>query len=120
MALSVDGKVFAWGLNVCGQLGVGATPDRDTPVLVRELAHEKIKCISAGQLHSGATAESGELYMWGHNPDCRIFQKIDHHRNPDDRDQFLPYHAEIRDDKNIKRLIDSVACGTDHTIVIDT
>ena len=45
MALTRDGKVFAWGRNHAGQLGDGTSEDRTTPVAVPDL--EDVVFISA-------------------------------------------------------------------------
>ena len=33
--------------------------------------------VSAGSLHSIVLTQSGEIFSWGHNPDCRLFKKIE-------------------------------------------
>ena len=52
MALTRDGKVFAWGSNAYGQLGDGTRENRLTPVAVQGL--EDVISISAGGDHSMA------------------------------------------------------------------
>ena len=37
MVVSVDGKCWAWGWNMYGQLGVGDKEDRDAPVEIEGL-----------------------------------------------------------------------------------
>ena len=51
MALTRDGKVFAWGRNFDGQLGDGTREHRSTPVAVPGL--EDVISISAGGSYSG-------------------------------------------------------------------
>ena len=34
MALKSDGTLWAWGYNLCGQLGDGTTVNRNSPVLI--------------------------------------------------------------------------------------
>ena len=51
MALTRDGKVFAWGRNRSGQLGNGTGENRSTPVAVPDL--EDVISISAGGSYSG-------------------------------------------------------------------
>jgi len=48
LALTPSGFVFAWGLNVHGQLGVGNFEDRNTPSEVKSLQSEIVTQISAG------------------------------------------------------------------------
>ena len=65
MALTRDGKVFAWGCNVDGQLGDGTREDRLTPVAVQDL--EDVISISAGGFHSMALTRDGKVFAWGYN-----------------------------------------------------
>ncbi|MFG2111450.1 Ig-like domain repeat protein [Streptomyces sp. NPDC048718] len=56
LALTSDGRVFAWGLNNHGQVGDGTTTDRLTPVTVDLPAGLRATAIAAGTLHSLALA----------------------------------------------------------------
>ena len=80
MALTPNGFVFSWGLNVFGQLGLGDFVDRSEPEHVKQLSEYQITSISAGQLHSGAVSDKGKLFMWGHNPDCRLFKRLEYYK----------------------------------------
>lgn len=66
VALTADGKVFAWGDNAFGQLGVGSTADSSTPVAVNGLlAGKVVSQISAGGGHVLALTNLGEVFAWG-------------------------------------------------------
>jgi alpha-tubulin suppressor-like RCC1 family protein len=68
LALTSDGKVYSWGANFGGQLGLGDTTDRSTPQLVQgALAGKTIVSISAGLAHALALASDGTVYGWGNN-----------------------------------------------------
>lgn len=70
-ALTEKGKVYCWGWNNKGQLGLGhrrdvAKNEQDhtfTPVALPEPA----TAISTGDLHTCALGRSGKLYCWGDN-----------------------------------------------------
>ena len=66
LALTADGKLFAWGNNGDGQLGDGGTSEeRSSPVSISpELT---FKAIAAGIDHSLALTADGTLYRWGAN-----------------------------------------------------
>ena len=66
LALTADGKLFAWGNNGDGQLGDGGTSEeRSSPVSISpELT---FKAIAAGENHSLALTVDGTLYRWGDN-----------------------------------------------------
>jgi alpha-tubulin suppressor-like RCC1 family protein len=55
LALS-EGKVFAWGLNGLGQLGIGTTANTSVPTLVSDIGG--VIEIAAGELHSLALLEA--------------------------------------------------------------
>jgi hypothetical protein len=65
MALKTDGTLWAWGGNQYGQLGLGDTIDRSSPVQVSSLTDWKQ--ISLGQTHAIAIKTDGTLWAWGGN-----------------------------------------------------
>ncbi|PWW75127.1 hypothetical protein C7212DRAFT_352480 [Tuber magnatum] len=71
-AITHDGRVWAWGLNQYGQCGIDqpqhAGEDSTkipVPTVVESLAGYTIVQISAGEHHSTALTENGELLVWG-------------------------------------------------------
>ncbi|KAG0124858.1 hypothetical protein HOY82DRAFT_493580, partial [Tuber indicum] len=71
-AITQDGRVWAWGLNQYGQCGIYEpqhTGEDSTvipvPTVVQRLAGYTIVQISAGEHHSTALTEDGELLVWG-------------------------------------------------------
>ena len=70
MALTSDGKVFAWGENDSGQLGDGTTTNRTTPVAVDmsgALWARAVTAIAAGDVHTVALTSDGKVFAWGDN-----------------------------------------------------
>jgi len=73
LALTSDGKVYAWGYNISGQLRVSSTdtcgpdPCQLTPALALLDAQGTFIDIAAGTEHSYALASDGTLYGWGGN-----------------------------------------------------
>lgn len=65
LALDQTGRVWAWGENEFGQLGVGDTLDRTTPQIISGLS--RIRSISAGVGGSSAVDSTGRLWVWGWN-----------------------------------------------------
>jgi len=68
LAIGSDGKLYAWGWNNFGQLGIGSTDtDRPTPVVVTLSAGVTPTAIAAGSSHNLAIGSDGVLYSWGYN-----------------------------------------------------
>ena len=68
LALTLDGKVYAFGSNLDGALGNGTTTATTTPVLAGvsgPMAGKKIVRIQGGYAHSLALGENGKVYAWG-------------------------------------------------------
>jgi alpha-tubulin suppressor-like RCC1 family protein len=69
IAQTDDQKVFAWGYNNRGQLGVGRERIRFSspePVEIETLRGQAIKQLGAAS-HSCALMQNGTVYMWGEN-----------------------------------------------------
>jgi alpha-tubulin suppressor-like RCC1 family protein len=65
VALTLDGRLWAWGYNEFGQLGDGTTITRLTPVQVGE--ENTWAAIAAGDMHTLALKSDGTLWAWGSN-----------------------------------------------------
>lgn len=66
LALTTDGKLYAWGANYYGQLGDGTNIQRNSPVPIR---HNDLtfSIVSSGIDHSIGITTDGKLYTWGDN-----------------------------------------------------
>eukprot|EP00931_Biecheleriopsis_adriatica_P059019 TRINITY_DN35245_c0_g1_i1.p1 TRINITY_DN35245_c0_g1~~TRINITY_DN35245_c0_g1_i1.p1 ORF type:complete len:1099 (-),score=207.38 TRINITY_DN35245_c0_g1_i1:48-3344(-) len=72
-----EGRLYCWGANSCGQLGImnpddprirkdpDGIPHLPTPVELEALADQRIVDIACGEAHSLAVSASGNLYSWG-------------------------------------------------------
>lgn len=68
LALTADGKVFAWGENGSGQLGNSSTSRSPVPVAVNTsgaMVGKTVVAIAAGQDHSVAITLDGMIFTWG-------------------------------------------------------
>ncbi len=63
LAVRDDGKVFAWGNNSMGQLGLGTTVAQTTPQMIPGLSN--IIQAEAGPDHALALTKDGQVYAWG-------------------------------------------------------
>ncbi|CAM8955557.1 unnamed protein product [Rhodiola kirilowii] len=74
LALTGDGRVFAWGRGTFGRLGTRKESDELVPVQVEfgfapnsEGKKVKLVGIAAGAYHSLALADDGSVWCWGYN-----------------------------------------------------
>jgi alpha-tubulin suppressor-like RCC1 family protein len=67
LALDAKGKLYTWGLNIYGQLGLG---DRKNRTLIAPAL--TFKTIAAGLYHSLALDTKGKLYTWGNNDEGQL------------------------------------------------
>ncbi len=72
LALTVAGKVLAWGDNRFGQLGDGTTISRLKPVRVKLPGGTVIKNIAGGGFHALAISTAGLLFAWGLNDEGQL------------------------------------------------
>ncbi|MDB6155312.1 MAG: Repeat family protein, partial [Chthoniobacteraceae bacterium] len=71
LALTMDGSVYAWGVNADGQLGTGSINTESKPALVAwqgaSSGMPRMTRIAAGAEHSMALGSDGSLWLWGSN-----------------------------------------------------
>ncbi|KAK6588712.1 RCC1 domain containing [Cryptosporidium xiaoi] len=83
-----EGRVFAWGTNSNGRLGVGGSHGlKATPTQVKSLLPYHITIVAAGESHSGCIDSFGYIYTWGNGGsgklghgsqnDCNIPRRIE-------------------------------------------
>jgi alpha-tubulin suppressor-like RCC1 family protein len=68
VAVTSNGKVFAWGSNGWGQLGDSTTTHRTTPVAVHmsgALLGKTVTAIAGGGDHTVALTSDGKVFAWG-------------------------------------------------------
>lgn len=66
-ALTNDGKVYSWGYNNYGQLGLGNTSNIYTPTLITSLQTQTVEKIICNSTNAFALTSDGKVYSWGEN-----------------------------------------------------
>ncbi|CCV64239.1 predicted regulator of chromosome condensation RCC [Alteracholeplasma palmae J233] len=110
MVLTSEDKVYVWGYNAQGQLGLGDLTRRTTPVINQGLTNLGAKNIFAGVYSSSAMiTKDNKIYTWGNNSSHKIGY---------DRPAINPNPQILND---IPRDIEyvNIALGTEHTIIED-
>ena len=73
-ALVVDGKIFSCGHGGLGRLGHRGSADKMVPRAIRALAHKTVIQVTAGNLHTAAVTNEGELFTFGFGGNGRSVQ----------------------------------------------
>ncbi|XP_040279723.1 X-linked retinitis pigmentosa GTPase regulator isoform X2 [Bufo bufo] len=105
-ALTADGKLYMWGENSEGQLGLGSEKNIYTPHQID--IGKPISWISCGYYHSAFVTQDGELYCFGELESGKLglpADKLDKHKKP----QRVP---------GISGKVKMVSCGGGHTVAV--
>ncbi len=66
LSLNINNKVYSWGYNEYGQLGLGPYDEISIPTLVLEMPNNIVQ-ISIGEFHTLALSNDGHIYSFGNN-----------------------------------------------------
>ncbi|XP_030838470.1 uncharacterized protein LOC105440956 [Strongylocentrotus purpuratus] len=103
LALTRDRRLFSWGCNLHGQLGV-KTKEQAKPFEIEGLWGIPLQHIAAGGAHSVALSTTGSIFVWGSNTHGQLgLQQLD--------DVKLPVKLGSLSQGNVK----AVSCGMHHT-----
>ncbi|KAL6075183.1 putative E3 ubiquitin-protein ligase herc6, variant 2 [Balamuthia mandrillaris] len=105
LALTDEGKVWAFGLNSYGQLGLGDCENRHNPHFVSSMKDEAIRDISCGRMHSLFLTKQGEVYACGLGKNGRL-------GTGETEDKCVPCLL-----PNLHS-VQQIACGYDHSLVM--
>ncbi|XP_057801326.1 ultraviolet-B receptor UVR8-like isoform X1 [Salvia miltiorrhiza] len=106
-----DGRIYVFGGNQFGQLGLGTHQDQCeiVPRLVDAsvLESKKAKIASSGARHSAVLTEDGKIFCWGWN-------KYGQLGLGDALDRNIPEEVMVKEDCTVK----NIACGWWHTLLL--
>jgi alpha-tubulin suppressor-like RCC1 family protein len=106
--LMEDDRIFTFGRNQSGQLGIGDTVDREDPVELKceHFIDDKVIEIACGDRHTMFVTQKGFLYACGHNFNYQL--GLGHNNS-----MITPVIVD-----NLKhKKIDRAYCGSRHTVV---
>jgi alpha-tubulin suppressor-like RCC1 family protein len=108
IARNSSGKVYCWGCNEWGYLGIGSQDiGYHKPILNQYLNNEFVIDISCGAYHSLVLTNCGEVYAWGVNNWGQI-------GNGCNRDQLKPIKVK---GFNNERVV-MISCGYHHSMAL--
>mmetsp|Transcript_7939 Transcript_7939/g.10370 ORF Transcript_7939/g.10370 Transcript_7939/m.10370 type:complete len:414 (-) Transcript_7939:2197-3438(-) len=110
--VTVEGKVYTWGMGKDGQTGHNDKMDISRPKLVSRLKGEKVIRIACGGGHTCAISEDQQLWCWGRGRSGQIgradnLESVAAYR-------ATPQHVDTFGSCKVVR----VDCGGDHTIAL--
>uniref|UniRef100_A0A8C1KXD5 X-linked retinitis pigmentosa GTPase regulator n=1 Tax=Cyprinus carpio TaxID=7962 RepID=A0A8C1KXD5_CYPCA len=104
-ALTEDGRLFLWGDNSVGQLGLG---NDSHALLPKELKlGQTIQWVSCGYRHSALVTDNGDVFTFGESADGRLGLSV----------HQLANHSEPQRVESLQGVL-QVACGGKHTLAL--
>ncbi|KUF83743.1 E3 ubiquitin-protein ligase HERC4 [Phytophthora nicotianae] len=111
-SLAVDsrGRVWAWGCNTYGQLGIDfEVKQQHTPMLVALPADVRVQHVAAGWAHSALISTSGEVFTFGWG----LYNQLGHGSTQNEHEPVL-----VDALRGLDSDIVQVACGNWHTAAL--
>lgn len=114
LLLTSSGRVMSFGTGQYGALGHGFSagkqlPDALRPRYIEALAGTRCICVSAGEIHSGAVTEDGDVYTWGDG----FCGQLGHADKAPQTSPIQVTHGGLEDE-----CISHLSCGARHTIAV--
>ena len=108
VALCRDGRLFSWGQNENGQLGLGDNRQRQKPVEIYTFpaGSNFVKDVACGEAHTIATTSLDEIFTWGRNSHGELGLGHSQDRNSPQRVERLSF-----------RVASHIAGGSHHSLV---
>uniref|UniRef100_A0AAQ5XSU4 X-linked retinitis pigmentosa GTPase regulator n=1 Tax=Amphiprion ocellaris TaxID=80972 RepID=A0AAQ5XSU4_AMPOC len=105
-ALTEDGRLFMWGDNSVGQIGLG---DEGFAAEPREvMVGEQVMWVSCGNRHSAFITVHGDLYTFGESANGRLGLQVEQ----------LSNHRVPQQVQGILGRVIQVSCGGEHTVAL--
>ncbi|PIK61243.1 hypothetical protein BSL78_01802 [Apostichopus japonicus] len=102
-----NGRLYTFGANEWGQLGLGSSKSTTKPSSVKALKQEGVKVVACGRLHTLVLSKTGRLYTFGGRREGQL-------GHGDLEGSELPKLVQSLSEHNIVKM----ACGTDHSFIL--
>ncbi|CAI5723184.1 unnamed protein product [Peronospora destructor] len=121
LALTRKGRVFSLGVGQGGRLGNGSETDKEQPFAVCGMEGYRITAIDAGECHSCALSNEGDVFTWGFSSSGSLGHgNRDNCLKPRKLEGLWTRSPNVeRDEDNLTRaesVVTSIACGSYHTL----
>ena len=120
--LTSDGRIYAWGRNTSGELGIGTTLARsNVPIAVKTtgtpMDGKVVKQVEGGGRYEGshsiALASDGTVYTWGFNQ----YGQLGNNTTTNSRS---PIAVQVAGTPLAGKTIVQIAAGADHSLALDS
>jgi hypothetical protein len=132
LAVTQEGKVFAWGGAHYGLLGLGdeklsslpvdegsSQPYQPTPTMLDSISHERVVQVACGSAHNLAVTQDGHVWAWGGAKYGRLgVSRKALAKMPVDEDGDPYQPRPVRIDTLAHAAIHQVACGEWHSLCL--
>jgi len=105
-------KVFSWGFNQQGQLGLGHLLALEKPTMIPTLPNNIVQ-IAAGEFHNMVLTNNGKVYAWGRNDLGQCGYKDE---NAPSNVQSTP--VEVKFTLGEGEVVSRVGCGGEHSLAV--
>jgi len=106
-------KVFSWGFNQQGQLGLGHLLALEKPTAIQTLPPNVVQ-IAAGEFHNLVLTSTGTVYAWGRNDLGQCGYKDE---NAPSNVQSTPVEVKFKDLEE-GEVVSKVGCGGEHSLAV--
>ncbi|ESO88108.1 hypothetical protein LOTGIDRAFT_165845 [Lottia gigantea] len=107
-----DDKIYSWGNNSSGQLGIGSTQSSFRPVQVHLQIDDPIAGLSCGYRHTMIWCDSGRVYSFGNNFFAQLGYDFEDERYKEN--QLYPHLMMFMSHQTVKQ----VSCGDKHSLFL--
>ena len=115
VGLSLDGKIYSWGLGISGCLGHNNLKNYLNPSIIEHIKNKSFEFIECGGYHTMAISDIGEVYSWGRNDVNQC--AVNSHKLYKDSIGFVALRPfKVKNLRN-KKII-GLACGEAHSLFI--
>ena len=117
VAMSATTRLYSWGWNAFGQLGLGDQEDRSKPVWIQHARLRRVWQVTAGWRHTAVLTETGDMAAWGCTGAVRT-KRLAHDPDRDNTHFVVSVPTEVPFHAWPGRVAQSLCVGSSDTISV--